>query len=199
MKKINLILYLLTFFTVQNLNGQTLDCIIKGTFTDSTKYKYAYLVDLKAKKFIKTAIARNNFSFIVAKPKNYLVTQLYLEDDSIKTISYFLEQAKRAGVNRRIIAIEDADLIFGKNALDIKVIKGKLNEDIVQMYKTMETKEFNLFFAQHPDSQISITLLKALVRLNKVFENAYDCKAFFNQLSDRLQKSEEGKSLLLLL
>jgi hypothetical protein len=174
-----------------------LNCEIKGTFVGSINYKYAYLVDLELKSIIKTVITGGKFKFILAKPESYQTTQLFFEEDSIKTVTYFLEQSKRASVNRRIVAIENADLIFVKNALDMKVTSGQLNEDINQMYKVMETRDFQTFFDQHPDSEISLSLLKALIRLNKIFENSFDCKAFYDKLSERIKNSQKGKELFL--
>lgn len=197
MKKGKILLLLLMFFTIQGLYGQTLNCEIKGTFVDSINYKYAYLVDLKLKSIIKTPITDGKFKFILAKPESYQITELFFEEDSIKTTTYFLEQSKRASVNRRIVAIENTDLIFGKNALDMKVIGGQLNEDINQMYKAMETRDFQTFFDQHTDSEISLSLLRVLIRLNKIFEDSFDCKAFYNRLSERIKNSPKGKELFL--
>jgi hypothetical protein len=154
MKKENFLLVLLILFTVSGLNAQNLNCEINGSFVDSTRYKYAYLVESKLNIFMKTPIIDQKFKFNLTQPENYQTTQLYFEEDSVKTNAYFLEQAKRLSDNRRIVTIENADLIFGNNALNMKVVMSKLNKDINEMYKAMETRGFQTFFDQHPVSEI---------------------------------------------
>lgn len=197
MKKITLIC-LFAISVIQTLRGQAVYCKIIGTFDKPVKYQYAYLLDVKSKSLMLTPITENHFSFNVVKPAGFKTVYLFFEMDSVKSYNYLLEQSRTGSNNRRAIAIEDADLLFYGNAKQLKVNKGKWNDDLEQMNKAVIAKDFTGFIDRHPDSPLSISIIKSLLVINRMAElkDKYDCRALFDKLSEPIKNSPEGKELL---
>jgi hypothetical protein len=197
MRKITLALTLIMFFTTLEMKAQIQSCEIKGVFLDNQKYKYAFLVDLKLKTISTSPIIKDAFSFTVTKPNDDQIIQLFLEEDSAKSINYFLNESKIASNNRRIIAVEDADILFLKDARTVTVKTGALNQDIEQMYLAINSRNYDQFINTHTNSPISLYFLNALVAINKKMKSgdALNCKELFNKLSDRLKNSVQGKEI----
>lgn len=191
-KRIFIALTILTITLSLKVNGQY--CEINGTFDKPTTYKYAYIVDIKQKEMAYSAIVNNHFLLKVLQPKVYQNVYLFFEQDSTKTYSYFLDQTKRIGNKGAGIVIENANLLFEGDAKHIKVLKGELNEELHQMRIALNTNNYDDFFDQHPDSQLTISILKALLKLNQMpeLEPKYDCKKLYDKLSDRIKNTPEG-------
>ena len=80
------------------------------------------------------------------------------------------------------------------------IVEGKiLNKDIDDMNLAINSRKYDAFFEQHPDSFIAILFLKILAKYTYNGFPLYtiqERKLSYNKLSDRLKNSDEGKELL---
>ncbi len=199
MKKDKLLLLIFLLFTIQSLRAQTLYCEITGSFTNKTIYRYAYLYDSKLNTTVITPIINNRFNFKIQKPETYINLQLFFENDSTKNYNYYKGQAKTNRNYGRTIAVEDAILEFDGEVNRVKVLEGKLNEIVEELQIAMKTNKLIEFIDKHPDSNLSLSIVKSFFKLNNMEQivDKYDCKMLFNKLSEEIRNSPEGKEFYL--
>jgi len=192
--KINISFLIFIFFTIQGLHSQTLNCKINGILLEQSPFKYALLNDAKTKKVIFAPIIDGHFEFNIERQNEFQMMTLFLGEDSLKTY----EQSRRDKGNSRFIAVEDTYITIKDNVLGATVKGGSMNKDIDDMYKVMSSGQFESFFQQHPNSPVSLVLLKSLIRINEVtwLQGTLNCKLFYNKLSENLKNSILGKELL---
>lgn len=196
MKK-NLLLLILTVFTTLSVHSQTQNCKITGTLTDQSFYKYAYIYISKTKELSITPIVANKFQFNINRQKEAILGIMFLGLDSLKTSEDVLQNGISGNRISRLIALEDMDINITENINTAIVSGGNLNKDLDQMSSTSKSLDFKPFFEQHPDSPIALIFLKSLTAISKnhMLAQYVDCKTYFNDLSDRLKNSSEGKEV----
>lgn len=196
MKK-NLLSLLLTAFTILSAHSQTQNCKINGTLTDQSFYKYAYLYISKTKELSVTPIVANKFQFNIANQKEAILGIMFLGLDSLKTYDDVIQNGIVGNRISRLIALEDLDIKIDENINTAIINGGSLNKDLDQMSSTSRSLDFKPFFEQHPDSPIALIFLKSLTAISKnhLLAQYVDCKTYYNDLSDRLKNSSEGKEV----
>ena len=165
MKK-NIILLIFVFFTVQRLQSQTLNCKLNGRLINDGSYRYAFLYfpDNKTKHI--TKIIDKHFQFTIEKPDELKIGIIFLGKDSLMSYTDIVDQRK-FGVNElRSIVIEELEIIIDTDVSKAIVNGGALNKDNDNMYKAINTNQYDEFFDKNPDSPLALELLKALIVIN---------------------------------
>lgn len=195
--KRNLLSILLTVLTILSAHSQTQNCKINGTLIDQSFYKYAYLYISKTKELSVTPILANKFQFNIANQKEAILGIMFLGLDSLKTYDDVLQNGIVGNRISRLIALENLDINIIDNINTAIINGGNLNKDLDQMSSTSKSLDFKPFFEQHPDSPIALIFLKSLTAISKnhLLAQYVDCKTYYNDLSDRLKNSSEGKEV----
>jgi hypothetical protein len=176
------------------LYAQTKFTTITGE-TVGRKSTYAYL---SAKNEIYSSkIVGNRFEFILPKVDGFVLGTLLFWSDSLSN-----EKAHQMFKNRdndyRSMVIEDAHIIAPTVTKEAIVKGGRYNLELDEMFQSLEAKTYPTFFDKHPDSPVSLILLRVLISMAKIrayFNGELKLKAYYDKLSDSLKKSEKGKEL----
>jgi hypothetical protein len=172
-------------------------CKINGRINDPSIFRYACLYISKTKKLTLAPIINNEFHFNLSRQQDDVLGILFLGIDSLPTIKDVKENGVAGYYQSRMIALENMDICIDENMSDAMVYGGNLTNDLEQMNNSTRNLDFKPFFEQHPDSPIAMILLKSLTVISKkpIFAAYVDCKSYFNDLSDRLKNSAEGKEV----
>jgi hypothetical protein len=191
-----IILTLLLLLTSLALKSQTL-CKINGRINDPSIFRYACLYISKTKKLTVTPIINNEFHFNLSTQQEEVLGILFLGLDSLHTINDVKANGVAGYYQSRMIALENMDICIDDDMNNAMIYGGKWSTDLDQMNSSTRNLDFKPFFEQHPDSPIAMILLKSLTVISKkpIFAAYVDCKSYFNDLSDRLKNSAEGKEV----
>jgi hypothetical protein len=172
-------------------------CTINGRINDPSIFRYACLYISKTKKLTITPIVNNEFHFKLSRQQEEVLGILFLGLDSLHTIDDVKENGVAGYYQSRMIALENMEICIDDDMNKAMIYGGKWSNDLDQMNSSTRSLDFKPFFEQHPDSPIAMILLKSLTVISKkpVFAGYVDCKSYFNNLSDRLKNSDEGKEV----
>lgn len=175
--------------------------VIYGTTANHLSYKYAYLYDSDTKIFITEPIVDHQFSFKVDKIEKPKILLLSFNTELFKSYKQVLESPDYKYPNgSRMVALEDTVKVTLKEYTKDAIVEGKiLNKDIDDMNIAINSRKYDAFFEQHPDSFIAIMFLKILSKYTLNGLPVYtiqERKLSYDKLSDRLKQSDEGKELL---
>jgi len=194
MDKLKLVLCFMLFFIQREAKSQNLFCEINGNFINNTAYNYVYLVDLKTKDVLHSKITNGNFTFKLTQPKEFRIMHIFLEYDSLKEISYFLERSKSRSSSSRMVALENMTVTIASDVKYATVKGGPLNKDIDDMNSAISSSSYDEYFETHRSTPVSLRLLNTLVSVSKIagLEGRINVKSLFFKLTDSLQSSTEG-------
>lgn len=198
-KNIVVIIFLLTIILVTTkAYGQ--GCMVYGSTATQSTYKYVYLYDAETKLFITTPVIDYQFNFKLDESLKQKILILSLNSKLFKTYKELLESTDNEYLNgARMIAIEDTVKITVKEDPKNAIVEAKvLNKNIDDMRLSIKSKQYSLFFENHPDSPISLVFLKTLTKYyfngSPIF-TIQECKESYDKLSARIKNSDEGKEL----
>lgn len=196
MNKKLIILSLILFFTIST-RSQTQNCKITGNINEPSLFKYACLYISKTKKLSITPIIANKFQFDIEKQQEEILGIVFLGLDSLNTCNDVKQNGITGFRASRMIALEDMTICVQEDIRKAAIYGGRLNKDLDQMNTCSRSLDFKPFFQQHPDSPIALIFLKSLSIIGKkpLFAGYVDCKSYYNDLSDRLKNSTEGKEV----
>jgi putative NADH-flavin reductase len=145
-------------------------------------------------------VANNKFEFTVVKKDKFDLRTLCLTVDSIDRMALVSEKKGFSSQNSRLIAMEDLTIAIGLDLPGAIVKGGPANIEVDEMFKALHSKDFDKFFKDHSDSQISLLLLRSLIRLTEISSDfSYPCTTYFGTLSGRLKATPEGQTVKALL
>lgn len=190
---------LLLIFTACTLSLCAQDKIYKitGTVSDKPEARYAQFVSFEHKAVTRVPIRNGRFEFNLKKNKELDMRALMLTADSSLTYDNYMQQKRNRTDDSRMILVEDVEITSGKIVADAVVKGSTLNKDLGDMFATIKSQNYEQYFAEHPDSPVSMLFLKSLAQIgggSSAFYS-YDCKKYFTLLSSRLQQSTEGLAL----
>jgi len=192
--------YILLLFCVQIVRSQPLNKKIKGELLFENNFKYAYLLDDKDTMPMIAEVTNNKFEFTVVKKDKFDLRTLCLTVDSIDRMALVSEKKGFSSQNSRLIAMEDLTIAIGLDLPGAIVKGGPANIEVDEMFKALHSKDFDKFFKDHSDSQISLLLLRSLIRLTEISSDfSYPCTTYFGTLSERLKATPEGQTVKALL
>lgn len=170
---------------------------ISGTVSDKPEVRYAQLVSLEKKAVTRVPVANGRFEFNLKKSKELDMRALMLTADSSLTYENYMQETRSRTDDSRMILVEDAEITSGKIVADAVVKGSSLNRDLEDMFATIKSRNFEQYFAEHPDSPVSMLFLKSLAQIGGAGSafHSYDCKKYFALLSNRLQQSQDGLAL----
>ena len=166
---------------------------ISGTVTDNAEAKYAYLVSFY-NSVTKTPIVNGRFEFNLKKDRELDMRALILRADSVMTYDMFMQQKRAQADDSRTILIDNFEVETGKIVATAVVKGSSLNKDLDDMFAAIKSQAFEQYFANHNDSPVALLFLKSLAQIgggSSMFAS-YDCKTYYNLLSDRLKQSPDG-------
>jgi hypothetical protein len=190
----NILLLILTSSTF-SLYAQDKTYKISGIVSDKPEVRYAQLVSLEKKAVTTVPVANGRFEFNLNKELD--MRALMLTADSALTYENYMQEARSRTNDSRMILVEDAEITSGKIVADAVVKGSSLNRDLEDMFATIKSRNFEQYFAEHPDSPVSMLFLKSLAQIGGAGSafHSYDCKKYFALLSNRLQQSPDGLAL----
>jgi hypothetical protein len=122
---------------------------------------------------------------------------LMLTADSSLTYDNYMQRKRDRTDDSRMILVEDVEITSGKIVANAVVKGSTLNKDLGDMFATIKSQNYEQYFAEHPDSPVSMLFLKSLAQIGAGGSTFYchDCNKYFRLLSIRLQQSAEGLAL----
>jgi hypothetical protein len=190
--KRNLLLFILTCCAL-SLAAQNEMYKISGVVIDKPEAKYAYLVSFY-KSVTRTPIVNGRFEFNLKKDRELDMRALMIRADSVVTYEMFMQQKSAQADDSRTILIDNLEVETGKIVANALVRGSSLNQDLDDMFATIKSQDYTKYFANHSDSPVSMLFLKSLAQIasgSSMFAS-YDCKTYYNLLSDRLKQSPDG-------
>jgi hypothetical protein len=192
-KKLTFVAFFL--LCMYSVSGQTTAIKIKGVVSQETGFKYAYLQDAK-RKLLLTTVVNGKFEFEVDRMSDLDLRTLSLSRDSIDRTSFVRDGKFFRARSSRLIAMEDLTIEIGSEWPTANVKGGPRNIEVDEMFQSLQSKDVAHFFQTHPDSQISLILLKSLIRINEISPDFnYPCSAYYDLLTNRLKGTPEGKKV----
>lgn len=194
MKK-RILLSLLTLCSV-SLFGQDVIYKISGVVNDKPKAKYAHLISFY-KNVTKVPVINGRFEFNLKRDRELDMRALVLSEDSLITYDAFMQQKRSQADDSRTILIENMEISSGYFVSNAIVKGTQLNKDLEDMFETIKSGAYELYFSNHRDSPVSVLFLKSLAQINTFSSRltTYNCELYFEMLSDRIKNSPEGKAL----
>ncbi len=196
--KISFLFFFILMFKLTSY-GQLKKYEIKGEIANSEISKYAYVCVYETNdkwKFQKTPIIDRKFSFNVeVNDSGYLSYsgRIFLTNDTLKEASEIYQ-----GTNYRMLIIDNFSILIDdeQNVKSSKIHESQLNKEFDEMNKAIKEEEYIKFFESHQNSVMSIKMLTILIAADHMLGFGLDeYRRVFSTLSDRVQKSLEGKKV----
>lgn len=191
----NLLLFMFTFCSLY-LYAQEKTYKISGNVSEGSPAKYAQLVSLQRKDVTRVPIEQGRFEFILKKDRELDVRALMLTENSLLTFDNYMQEKRSRTNDYKMILVENMEITADKIVADAMVKGSPVNKDLEDMFATINSHKYEQYFAEHPDSPVSLLFLKSLAQIAGGSSGfGYNCKKYFSLLSDRLQQSPEGLAL----
>lgn len=188
------------------LFAQQSTSIITGNFNPSDENKFIYLytpgVDHAPEELIVEPIVNHQVQIKKSFDKKGRLLSwglIFLGYDDKITMADFKEMRKDYDFVRDrklLIVLEDSVTItFSEPVSFSKVNGGHLNKEWQHLFEAIKENQHVRFVKEHPDSPFSLTCLKALRKVSLYTDqlNDVDISSLYNDLSDRIKQSIEGK------
>jgi len=191
-------IYIFQLFIFENGFSQDNKAVLRGDVDVSSKYKFAFLYQVDTKTRIVTPISEHKFIFELPQSSNLVGKQCYifLGTDSSRTFADARHARPYGEVDYKSVMIEKNVVVHVNGEINkAQVIGGRLNKDLIEMFRFIEEGNYLGFFSDHTDSTVSLILLNALFALKdvKYFPLAIDYKEQFSRLSEKVRNSDEGR------
>jgi hypothetical protein len=161
--------------------GQTDSVKIQGRILYPTQ-KYACLLLSNEDSLIVSPIVNQKFAFTTV----------------LEALNPNRKDSILRSTNKRLIALESAEISIRNDTHDAGITGGKYNSQINEMMNAIKEGRYAYFFSTYPDSPVSILFLKSLLILkqNKIMGLDIDLKQFVDLLSVTVKRSAEGRILM---